>query len=40
MILCQNDIRGFIATGGWANFDFVGSDGWVSAHNEHADFEM
>jgi hypothetical protein len=22
------------------NIDFVGSDGWISARNEHADFEM
>mgnify|MGYP002838740275 CR=1 FL=1 len=27
-------------TGGWFNFDFVGSDGWISARNEHADCEM
>ncbi|HIA69251.1 TPA: Gfo/Idh/MocA family oxidoreductase [Candidatus Poribacteria bacterium] len=40
MILYQNGIRGFITTGGWFNFDFVGSDGWISARNEHADFEM
>ena len=40
MILYQNGIRGFITTGGWFNFDFVGSDGWISARNEHADCEM
>jgi predicted dehydrogenase len=40
MILYENGIRGFLNTGGWLNIDFVGSDGWISARNEHADFEM
>jgi hypothetical protein len=40
MILYDNGIRGFLNTGGWLNIDFVGSDGWISARNEHADFEM
>ena len=30
----------FYRYGGWLNIDFVGSDGWISARNEHADFEM
>ena len=33
-------MRGFLNTGGWLNIDFIGSDGWISARNEHADFEM
>lgn len=37
MIYCENGIRGFLNTGGWLNIEFVGSDGWISAHNEHAD---
>jgi predicted dehydrogenase len=40
MILYENGIRGYLNTGGWLNIDFVGSDGWISARNEHADFEM
>ena len=40
MIHYANGIRGFLNTGGWLNIDFVGSDGWISARNEHADFEM
>ncbi|MDE2698198.1 MAG: Gfo/Idh/MocA family oxidoreductase [Gemmatimonadetes bacterium] len=40
MIRYENGIRGFLSTGGWLNIDFVGSDGWISARNEHADFEM
>ena len=40
MILYENDVRGFITTGGWHQFDFIGSDGWLSSRNEHADFEM
>ncbi|MBV7332074.1 Gfo/Idh/MocA family oxidoreductase [Chloroflexi bacterium TSY] len=40
MILYENGIRGFLNTGGWLNIDFIGSDGWISARNEHADFEM
>ena len=40
MIHYENGIRGFLSTGGWLNIDFVGSDGWISARNEHADFEI
>ena len=40
MIYYENGIRGFLNTGGWLNIDFVGSDRWISARNEHADFEM
>ncbi len=40
MILYENGIRGFLNTGGWLNIDFIGSEGWISARNEHADFEM
>jgi predicted dehydrogenase len=40
MILYESGIRGFLNTGGWLNIDFIGSDGWISARNEHADFEM
>ena len=40
MILYQNGIRGFITTGVGSTPIFVGSDGWISARNEHADFEM
>ena len=40
MIHYQNGIQGFLNHGGWLNIDFVGSDGWISARNEHADFEM
>ena len=40
MILYENGIQGFITTGGWHQFDFIGSDGWLSSRNEHADFEM
>ncbi|MEM7129331.1 MAG: Gfo/Idh/MocA family oxidoreductase [Chloroflexota bacterium] len=40
MILYENGIRGFLNTGGWLNFDFIGKDGWISARNEHADFEL
>ena len=40
MICYDNGRRGFLNTGGWLNIDFVGSDGWISARNEHADFEM
>jgi len=40
MILYESGIRGYLNTGGWLNIDFVGSDGWISARNEHADFEM
>ena len=40
MIYYENGMRGFLNTGGWLNIDFVGSDGWISARNEHADFEM
>ena len=40
MIYYENGIRGFLNTGGWLNIDFIGLDGWISARNEHADFEM
>mgnify|MGYP001156811384 FL=1 len=40
MIYYENGIRGFLNTGGWLNIDFIGRDGWISARNEHADFEM
>ncbi|MBT4979413.1 MAG: Gfo/Idh/MocA family oxidoreductase [Gemmatimonadetes bacterium] len=40
MIYYENGMRAFLNTGGWLNIDFVGSDGWISARNEHADFEM
>ena len=40
MILYENDIHGFLSTGGWLDFDFIGSDGWISTRNEHAGFEM
>ena len=40
MIHYQNGMQGFLNHGGWLNIDFVGSDGWISARNEHADFEM
>jgi len=40
MIFYENGIRGILNTGGWLNIDFVGSDGWISSRNEHADFEM
>lgn len=40
IILYDNGIRGFLNTGGWLNIDFIGSDSWISARNEHADFEM
>ncbi|NKB70223.1 MAG: hypothetical protein GKR89_24390 [Candidatus Latescibacteria bacterium] len=40
MIYYDNGRRAFLNTGGWLNIDFVGSDGWISARNEHADFEM
>lgn len=40
MILYASGIRGFLNSGGWLNIDFIGSDGWISARNEHADFEM
>ena len=40
MIFYENGIRGFLNTGGWLNIDFIGSDGWICARNEHADFEM
>ena len=40
MIYYENGMRGFLNTGGWLNIDFIGSDGWISARNEHADFEM
>ena len=40
MIYYENGMRAFLSTGGWLNIDFIGSDGWISARNEHADFEM
>jgi len=40
MIYYENGIRGFLNSGGWLNIDFIGRDGWISARNEHADFEM
>ena len=40
MIHYQNGIQGFLNHGGWLNIDFVGSDGWISARNMQADFEM
>ena len=40
MIYYENGMRGLLNTGGWLNIDFIGSDGWISARNEHADFEM
>ena len=40
MIHYENGMRGFLNTGGWLNIDFIGSDGWINARNEHADFEM
>ena len=40
MVYYENGMRGFLNTGGWLNIDFIGSDGWISARNEHADFEM
>ncbi len=40
MIHYKNGIQGFLNHGGWLNIDFIGSDGWISARNMHADFEM
>ena len=40
MIYYQNGIQGFLNSGGWLNIDFIGKDGWISARNEHADFEF
>lgn len=40
MILYENGIRGFITTGSFWNFDFIGTDGWITSRNEHAEFEM
>ena len=40
MIYYENGIQGFLNSGGWLNIDFIGKDGWISARNEHADFEF
>jgi predicted dehydrogenase len=39
-IMYENGMRGFLSTGGWLNIDFIGNHGWISARNEHGDFEM
>ena len=39
MIYYENGIK-VLNSGGWLNIDFIGKDGFLSARNEHADFEF